>query len=100
MNKLVKITFRDKTSLTLGLEQVEQILSSKDQIIMLYDEEGNWTGQSVNKSEIVGTIRDFYEENRESRKAEPLLIGKPELTPEQRKQMFEKYHPLKTYDDK
>lgn len=103
MKKLVKIKFRDKTHMTVTLEQAEAILQSPDQLIMLYDEEGNWTGQSINKSEIVGSDRDFYEEDREDNKNLPLLIGKPEISPEKRKELFAKYHPdniQKPYADK
>ena len=93
MKKLVKIKFRDKTHMTVTLEQAEAILNSQEQLVMLYNEEGEWTGQSINKSEIVGSDRDFYEEDREKNKDFPLLVGKPDLTPEQRKELFTKYHP-------
>ena len=99
MNKQVKINFRDKTSITLDLEVAEAILDSKDQLIKIYDTEGVWTGQSINKSEIVGTSRDFYEEHRSSSKDVPLLVGAKELTPEERKKKFEEYRPVRPYTD-
>lgn len=62
IQKFIKIKMRDKTSITLPIEQAEQVLTSTQQIIMLYDEEGKWTGESLNKAEIVGTQRDYDQE--------------------------------------
>jgi len=75
MKKLVKFKFRDKTTQTFSLEEAEAIMSSKDQIVMLYNEKGEWTGKSINKSEILGTERDYYEERIENSKNEvPRLL--------------------------
>lgn len=75
MQKLVKFKFRDKTTQTFSLEEAEAIMSSKDQIVMLYDMQGNWTGKSINKSEILGTERDYHEERIETSKKEvPRLL--------------------------
>lgn len=62
IQKFVKIKMRDKTSITLPLEQAEQVLRSPQQLVMLYDENGKWDGESINKAEIVGTQRDYYQE--------------------------------------
>ena len=97
MKKLVKIKFRDKTSITMPLEEVEAILNSKEQIIMLYDGEGKWTGRTVNKSEIIGTDRDFYEESRENSKGEVKALGEPNMTKERRIELFTKFRPKKEH---
>jgi len=93
MNKLVKIRFRDKTSLTVDIEIAEAILDSKEQLIKIYDSEGVWTGQTINKADILGTDRDFEDERRESAKSEVKRLEGPVLTPERMKELLQKYKP-------
>lgn len=62
MSKQVRIFLRGGHSIVLPLEQVEQILASEEQIITFYDEQNRWTGESINKSEIIRTERDYEEE--------------------------------------
>ena len=52
-------------SITLPFEVAEQILNSPDQITML-KKDGVWTGEIINKSEIVATHRDRDEEKHEN----------------------------------
>jgi len=92
--KLVRIKFRDKTSIVMEMEQAEEILSSNQQLVMLYDDKGVWTGQSINKSEIIGTDRDFYEEKRETSNQEDKALPEPVLSQEERKRLLEKYKPV------
>lgn len=73
MQKFIKIKMRDKSSVTLPFEVAEQILNSGDQLIMLNDENGKWTGVSINKSEIVHTERDNEEERHYNAPASPQL---------------------------
>lgn len=100
--KLVRIKFRDKTSIVMEMEQAEEILSSNQQLVMLYDDKGVWTGQSINKSEIIGTDRDFYEERRETSNSEVEALPEPVLSQEERKKLLDKYRPvfLKRKNDK
>lgn len=92
--KLVRVKFRDKTSVVMDFEQAEEILNSNQQLIMLYDSEGNWTGQSINKSEIIGTERDLHEERRDSSNQPVKELPEPELSLEERKKLLDKYKPV------
>jgi hypothetical protein len=66
MKKYIKICMRNKEhSITLPFEVAEQILNSPDQITML-KKDGVWTGEIINKSEIVATHRDRDEEKHEN----------------------------------
>ena len=93
MKKYIKIFFRQKEhNITLPFEVVEQILTSPDQITMLKgkvgDEDNVWTGEIINKSEIVATHRDVEEErdqNRENDKSRLLDIHQE--TPEEREKI-------------
>lgn len=51
--------------ITLPFEVAEQILESTDQITML-KKDGVWTGEIINKSEIVATHRDYDQERHEN----------------------------------
>jgi len=92
--KLVRIKFRDKTSIVMEMEQAEEILSSNQQLVMLYDDKRVWTGQSINKSEIIGTDRDFYEEKRETSNQDTKTLPEPILSQEERKRLLDKYKPV------
>lgn len=92
--KLVRIKFRDKTSIVMEMDQAEEILSSNQQLVMLYDDKGVWTGQSINKSEIIGTDRDFNEERIELSNKDVKALTEPILSQEERKRLLEKYKPV------
>ncbi len=79
MQKFVKIKMRDRTSITLSIEEAEEVLKSEKQLIMLHDEDGNWTGQSINKAEIVGTERDRDEERQFSADVPALPSGEKDV---------------------
>lgn len=53
-------------NVTLPFEQAERVIDSPNQIVKLLDEHGNWTGDTINKAEIVGTTRDNEEERHAS----------------------------------
>lgn len=48
--------------ITLPFEVAEKILESNQQMIMLRDGNGIWTGKTINKTEIIATKRDYDEE--------------------------------------
>lgn len=57
---------RDKENdITLPFEVVEEILTSEDQLVMI-KKDGEWTGDTINKSEIITTYRDYDEEMRQN----------------------------------
>ncbi len=63
MEKYVKFYMRNKAlNVTLPFEQAERVIDSPNQIVKLLDKQGNWTGDTINKAEIVGTTRDSDEE--------------------------------------
>ena len=94
MRKKVKIRFRDKTTQTFSLEEAEQILNTEKQLVMLYDQEGKWTGQTINKGEILGTERDFETERIETSKTGTKLLNEPILTRDRMRELLDKYKPL------
>lgn len=58
----IKILFRNGESITLPYEQAEMIMNAEEQLVMLYGEDGKWTGESINKADISRTLRDKDEE--------------------------------------
>ena len=82
MKKYIKIYFRQKEhNITLPFEVAEQIISSPDQITML-KKDGIWTGEIINKSEIVATHRDRSEERDQN-----ILLEEKEITNEEREKI-------------
>ena len=93
MKKYIKIYFRQKEhNITLPFEVVEQILASPDQITMLKgkvgDEDDVWTGEIINKSEIVATHRDVEEERDQNRENDrSRLLEEHQETSEEREKI-------------
>ncbi len=87
--KYIKILFRNKSEISLSFEKAQRLLDSPNQLIKITDEKGNWTGETINKSEIVGTVVDHMDN----------LIGPPKVedTPEiieKRRELLKKYKPI------
>lgn len=53
-------------SFTLPEAKAIKLLESQQQLIMIYDEQGQWTGKTVNKADIVMTRVDTEETRRYS----------------------------------
>lgn len=51
-----------RLDITLPMEQAKRIMESPNQLVMITDENGDWTGITINKAEIKGTDHDFDEE--------------------------------------
>lgn len=79
--KYVKFTLRNKKEFTLPMEQAEQIMNSKEQMIMV-SENGTWSGITLNKADILSTERD-YEKEREVIRDTARQLPEPELTEEE-----------------
>ena len=61
--ELIRFFMRNrKHDVTLPFALAEQIMQSKDQLVMVYDENSKWTGLTINKAEIISTDHDFDEE--------------------------------------
>lgn len=90
--KFVKIIMRDKTTYTLTFEKAQMVLESPQQIVMLKDDEsGEWSGEALNKADIMRTDRDFDAEREYQKLNTPKI---PELPlNNQRKIDVEKYRP-------
>lgn len=88
--KYIKIFLRNGKEMTLEKEKAEKILDSESQIIKLLDETGKWTGKIINKSEIIDTEPDFQKERDENKL---LGIEEPRKSPEEMKQILEKFKP-------
>lgn len=56
--KFVRITLSKGAPFTLPYEQAMDMLNSPQQIILLQGEDGEWSGQTINKAHIVCTDRD------------------------------------------
>lgn len=69
--RYIEILFRDGTAKTYPFEVVQQVLESEEKIVMLYDSEGNWTGEAINKADIKRTQRNYDQERQEQVKLNP-----------------------------
>jgi hypothetical protein len=79
MKKYIKICMRNKEhNVTVPFEVAQEILESNDQIIML-KKDGVWTGEIINKSEIVATHRDREEEKYQGYNKDQLPEPKTEV---------------------
>lgn len=64
--KYVKFLMRNRElNITLPMEKAEKVLTSSQQLVMITDKDGKWDGETLNKAEIVGTVRDWDKERRE-----------------------------------
>ncbi len=87
---------------TVDEERALKILNSPDQIIILNDENGNWQGDAINKSEIIGTKLDKEKTRDENYKnGTHLEAPKESKSPDEIKDLFKKYRPsnLKPIDE-
>lgn len=80
---------------TVDEDRALAILKSPDQLIILKDEQGNWNGDAINKSEIIGTKLDKERTKDEERKNQLKLEGRAEeeKSPEEIKALLNKYRP-------
>lgn len=65
----------------LPIEKAEKVLDSDQQIIKITDEQGNWTGQTLNKSFLVSTDVDIQasrEEMKRLGREENQQLSKPD----------------------
>ena len=60
--KFVKLTLSKGDPFTLPYDQALKLLNSSEQIILLQDENGGWSGQTINKAHIICTDRDLEAE--------------------------------------
>ena len=77
--KYIKFIMSKGESISLPIEKALKILESKEKVIMIYDDNSEWTGSSINKAFLVATERD---KKRESIEAEKDRYKLPEATKE------------------
>ena len=58
---------RDKREITLPFDKAEKLLDSPNQLIKISGDDGIWFGETLNKSEIISTRRDYQKENDDIR---------------------------------
>lgn len=84
-------------SFTLPEDKAKKLLESQQQLIMINDEKGEWTGRTVNKADIMMTRVDVEETRRRSEKEKSLLEIDSKviynLTKEQVKALLENFKP-------
>ena len=58
--KFVRFIFENKkVSFSVPFEKAQAILSDQEQVILITDKDGNWTGETINKAHLVATEPDL-----------------------------------------
>lgn len=95
--KFIKFYMRDKRlDVTLPMEQAQQIMMSPQQMVMVTDSNGNWTGLTINKAEIKGTDHDWDKESYVFREnnlklSEPVDVPDPKRSKEIREKISQMF---------
>lgn len=90
--KYVKLFMRDKKhNITLPMEKAQRVIQSPNQLVMIMDDNGQWTGQTVNKSEIISTDHDWDKEKEVLRENPRIETLANPITDEQMKELAAKF---------
>lgn len=73
----IKITMSRGTHFVLEKNKVEALLAGESQLVKIHDEDGEWTGDTLNKAHIVSTEID-HNATREHRIRATPRIGDPD----------------------
>jgi outer membrane lipoprotein-sorting protein len=57
--KYIKFHISNDVNITLPAEKAKRVMESPEKIVMINDDQGNWTGLSINKSFIMLTEEDL-----------------------------------------
>ena len=57
--RYIKFVMAKGENITLPYEKAQQVLSSPQQVVRILDENGNWTGTTINKAHIICTKEDL-----------------------------------------
>lgn len=79
MKNHIRFTISKGEPFTLPYDKALQLLSSPGQLVMLKDEKGNWTGQTINKAHIICT--DIDSEKGERITDKDRLLENPDAKP-------------------
>ncbi len=63
MKKFIKFTLSTKKTFTIPFEQAQEILNSQAQVVMI-SKDGEWDGETINKSFLISTERDIEAEKQ------------------------------------
>lgn len=99
--KYIKFSFTDKKlNISIPFDKAEAVMNSPETIVRVTDRSGKWTGQTVNKSLLMGTDVDWeatrQSDMEEGWKATGNLIEGPEVEPidaERRKEIMGEWFP-------
>ena len=91
--RYIKFIMSKGDPITLPEDKALSVIKSQDQIVCVGDENGNWTGITINKAHIVDTIID-NDAARAAQMSTPRLEEAP-ISEEQRKKNLEKLQEIK-----
>lgn len=86
MKRYVKFIMSKGDPITVDEAQALRILNSQNQLLMVLDENGQWTRKTINKAHIVDTVPDVEADRAEIERERNarLKLDAPKLTEEQR----------------
>lgn len=90
MQRWIKFTMSSGSPISIRKEMAESLLASEGQLLMIPDEDGTWSGKTINKAHIVSTDYDLEKERSEAEKermSRPKLEAPPMTEEERRKRI-------------
>jgi len=87
MQRWIKFTMSSGSPITVQKEIAEAIMDAEGQLLKIPDDDGMWSGKTINKAHIVSTDYDFDKERSEAEKERmrtPKLEA-PKMSEEDRK---------------
>jgi hypothetical protein len=78
--KFIKFILTRGEPVTLSEEKAKAVLASKDPLVAITDDNGEWTGEMLHKAHIVQTVRDF-EAERDWRREHTAKLPEPAPRP-------------------
>jgi hypothetical protein len=89
MKEFIKFTMSKGDDITLPKELAERLIDNDGQMLKIPNENGSWSGKTINKAHIVSTSHDTHMELNESNKEryKNQRLDRPKSTPEQIKKV-------------
>lgn len=97
MQRWIKFVMSSGAPISIRKEIAEAILDSEGQLLKIPDDDGEWSGKTINKAHIVSTDYDFDKERSEAEKERmktPKLEA-PKMSEEQRKKQIESLNKIR-----
>ena len=91
MKRWIKFTMSSGSPITVKKEIAEAIMDADGQLLKIPDDDGTWSGKSINKAHIVSTDYDFDKERSEAEKERMLTpkLEAPKMSEKERKRQVE-----------